>query len=202
MNQLSWIGDSRMPRAAVAPPASPLATAAHAYSWFLVFTKPQGEETAKVNLQRQGYTVYFPRLLRPTLARGRWIDRIVALFPRYLFVQLETGRQALAPVASTLGVANLVRFGPEYVVVSDRIVDEIKDRADAVSGLHRLQRCPTLKAGAKVRVTAGVLGGLDGILQREAAEDRIVVLLSILGRETPVRVPARFVQPLLAGAQP
>lgn len=58
-------------------------------SWFLVRAKPGGEEIAKANLERQGYRVYYPRLLCPTLYRGRWIDHIASLFPRYLFVQVD-----------------------------------------------------------------------------------------------------------------
>lgn len=171
------------------------AIAGAAERWFLVFTKAAGEETAKVNLERQGYGVYYPRLLRPTLRQGRWADRIVALFPRYLFVQLDILRQALSPVRSTLGVTSIVRFGDESKVVPDTIIEGLIRRADPQTGLHRLSSCPTLQPGCKVHVVAGVFGGLDGIFEREAADERVVVLLKLLGRDTPVRVPARFVQP-------
>ena len=79
--------------------------------WYLIHTKPTREVAAEVNLQRQGYQVYYPRLLRPTLVNGRWIDRVASLFPRYLFLRLAVGRQAMGPVRSTVGVANIVRFG-------------------------------------------------------------------------------------------
>src|SRR5882757_6361948 len=87
--------------------------------WHLVFTKPLGETTAKLNLERQGYRVYFPRLQEKILSRGRWRDRIGALFPRYLFVQLNAALQSLAPIRSTLGVTNVVRFGNDFVTVPD-----------------------------------------------------------------------------------
>jgi len=163
--------------------------------WFLIFTKPSGEETAEKNLERQGYHVYYPRLLRPALRRGHWIERIVSLFPRYLFVQLDTARQSLAPVRSTLGVANVVRFGSEIAVVNDHIVDGLIRRADPQSGLHRLAGARPFEPGCPVSIVAGAFEGLDGIFERDAGNERVVVLLKLLGQSTPVRIPAGFVMP-------
>ena len=163
--------------------------------WFLVFTKSFGESAAAINLERQGYRVYYPRLLRPMLQRGRWVDRIVPLFPRYLFVRLDTERQSLAPVRSTIGVANIVRFGAEATVVSDDIVDGLIRRAGSESGLHRLHSSCSFAAGSSVKVIAGAFEGLQGIFEREEGNERVVVLLTLLGRDAPVRIPSAFVVP-------
>jgi transcriptional antiterminator RfaH len=165
--------------------------------WYLILTKPSGEETAKVNLERQGYRTYFPRLQQRKLYRGRWVERISALFPRYLFLQLDTGRQSLAPVRSTLGVAATVRFGSEYAIVPATVVDGLIQRADPESGLHELKR-PLFEPGAAVRIMSGAFAGLEGIFEREIGEDRVVVLFKLLGREASVRLPAGFVVPAYA----
>jgi transcriptional antiterminator RfaH len=89
--------------------------------WYLVHTKPGREEIAELNLRRQNYQVYHPRLLRPTRHRGSWIEKVVSLFPRYIFFRLAQG-QDLGAVRSTVGVANIVRFGYAYAKVSARIV--------------------------------------------------------------------------------
>ncbi len=81
------------------------------HAWFLVQTKPAAEKSALEHLERQGYRVYHPRLLQRALRRGRWLDRIVSLFPRYVFVQVDVGPPVAAPIRSTVGVANVVRFG-------------------------------------------------------------------------------------------
>ena len=161
--------------------------------WYLVFTKPAGEETARLNLERQGYCVYFPRLQQRTLYRGRCIERVSALFPRYIFLQLRMGQQSLGPVRSTVGVVDAVRFGGEYAVVPAQVVDGLVQAADPVSGLHQLKN-PLLVCGATVRVIAGAFAGLEGIFERGNGADRIVVLFKLLGHEAPVSVPARFVQ--------
>ena len=65
--------------------------------WYVVHTKPSCEAVADVNLRRQGYDVYFPRAISGSRRRGRLREHVVALFPRYLFLRLDEGRQPLAP---------------------------------------------------------------------------------------------------------
>ena len=166
--------------------------------WFLVLTRPAGEQIAKTNLERQGYRVYYPRLLCPSLHRGRWIERVVALFPRYLFLQLDSATQSLAPVRSTLGVASLVRFGTEARVVPDAIIDDLIRRADPESGLHRLARARPFDRGARVSIIAGAFEGMNGVYERELGEERVVVLLKVLGHDATVRIPSRYVVPSCA----
>jgi transcriptional antiterminator RfaH len=163
--------------------------------WYLVFTKASGESTADENLRRLGYRVYFPRLIQPTLQRGCRIERIAPLFPRYLFLQLDVGYQSLAPARSTLGVASIVRFGSEYAVIPDRVVNGLIQRSDPESGLHRLSHQPLFQPGAAVHIIAGAFDGLEGIFEREAGKERVLVLLNLLGRHVSVRVPAQFVLP-------
>ena len=163
--------------------------------WYLIHTKPTREAIAENNLQRQGYQVYYPRLLRPTRIRGRWVNRVASLFPRYLFLRVTVGQQAMGPVCSTVGVANIVRFGYDYTVVPDAVVENLRMRADPASGLHRLQSPALFEPGSAVRVVAGLFDGLQGVFQRESGEERVVLLLGLLGRDTLVQLPAAFVLP-------
>ncbi len=43
--------------------------------------------------------------------------------------------------------------------------------------------------------------GVEGVLECEAGNDRVQVLLNLLGRDVSVRVPAGFVVPSLAMPQ-
>lgn len=150
--------------------------------WYLIQTKPSGEALAESNLGRQGYELYLPRVLQRVRSRGTWRQRIVALFPRYLFLQLNEGLQALAPVRSTLGVAQVVRFGARYTVVPDEVICDLRSRADPATGLHRLSPTCILTPGAAVRIRAGAFEGIEAVFEREAGTDRVVVLLKLLGQ--------------------
>jgi transcriptional antiterminator RfaH len=157
--------------------------------WYLIHTKPSAETLAEVNLDRQGYEVYLPRIAQAILYAGRWRQRIVALFPGYLFLRLNEGFQPLGPVQFTTGVANVVRFGSRYTVVPEHVIRDLRTRADPVSGLHRLNRAQELAPGTPIRIRTGPLDGLDGIFERVAGEDRIVVLLKLLGQSASACVP-------------
>jgi len=156
--------------------------------WYLVHTKPLGERVAQINLERQGFEVYFPRLEYSVRRKQGWQVRVGALFPRYLFLRLDAGRQALGPARSTAGVASVVRFGAEFAAVPDRVVRDLRARADPVTGLHRLSGSMKLMRGSAVRIVASTFDGLEGIFERTAGGDRVVVLLTLLGRMTPVQV--------------
>jgi transcriptional antiterminator RfaH len=168
------------------------ASGSHWLRWFLVLTKASSEQLAVTHLARQGFETYLPRLQRRALRRSRWVDRVVALFPRYVFVRLDTRSQVLAPIRSTRGVAGVVKFGDEVAIVPDGVVETLMSRADPESGLHRLAD-ERPRRGTKVSVIDGPLAGLEGIFDRDTGEERAVILLSLLGRSTPVCVNSAFV---------
>ncbi|MFC4313409.1 transcription termination/antitermination NusG family protein [Steroidobacter flavus] len=162
--------------------------------WYLIQTKPSAERVAEWNLQRQGFETYYPLALTSSRRRGRSTrERIAALFPRYLFLRLDEGVQCLAPVRSTVGVASIVRFGALYAVVPDRLVADLRQRADAETGLHHVGGHAELCCGESVQITDGPLQGLEGIFEREAGADRVVVLLKLLGQTARVQVPLDYV---------
>jgi transcriptional antiterminator RfaH len=163
--------------------------------WYLVHSKPSGEVLAQENLLRQGYEVYLPRLAQRVRRAGRWERRILALFPRYLFLGLRE-KQSLSPVRSSVGVSSVVRFGTSFAAVPDAIIRDLKSREDPF-GLHHVAP-RNLVSGAAVTVTAGPFDGLQGIFEREAGDDRVVVLLNVLGQSASLQIPTEFVSPQFA----
>ena len=161
--------------------------------WYLIYTKPASETLAVAHLSRQHYEVYLPRVVQTVRRAGRRFERVGPLFPRYLFLQLNEGQQPLAPVASTAGVRGVVRFASRYAVVPEPVIRDLRARADPVTGLHRINCGATLKPGAAVRIRLGPFDGLEGVFEREAGAERVVVLLRLLGQEAPVCVPGEAV---------
>jgi transcriptional antiterminator RfaH len=164
-------------------------------SWYLVHTKPLSEAVAQTNLERQGYEVYFPRLEQTVRRKHGWQMRVAALFPRYLFLGVDLGRQSLSSVRSTMGVVTVVRFGAEFAIVPEHVVRDLRARADPQSGLHRLNGEMRFARGSGVTVVAGAFDGLEGIFERTAGSDRVVILLTLLGHTTAVQVPVDLVIP-------
>lgn len=176
--------------------------------WYLVHTKPAREALAQSHLERQGFRIYQPLLaqrVHPTAgprAQVSPVHRTFPLFPRYLFLRLDVGHQDLGPVRSTVGVSSIVRFGGQFAVVPDGVIRGLEERADPVTGLHHLAVSDGLEPGSPLRVVAGAFDGLDGIFQRRVADERVVILLNLLGEQTPVQIPASFVVSNVASHRP
>ena len=152
--------------------------------WYLVHTKPRQEETALTNLARQGYPCYLPRLSVQKIRRGKAQVMLEPMFARYLFVQLGTSESApsWAPIRSTLGVSQLVRFGTRPAKVDEKLVDLLRQREQAL---------PTealFNSGDTVVVTQGPFAGLEAVYQMTDAQQRAMVLLHILSQQVAVQL--------------
>jgi transcriptional antiterminator RfaH len=150
-------------------------------TWYLVYTKPRQEEVALLNLERQGYNAYLPKLRQWRKRRGKRELMVEPLFPRYLFIHLDSETDNWAPIRSTLGVSSLVRFGAEPARVPDEFVAQLR-ACESREGLHEWAE-PEFRPGEVVRVAEGPFQGLEGVLLAPSGEERVILLLDIVGRE-------------------
>jgi transcriptional antiterminator RfaH len=163
-------------------------------NWFAVVSKPRQEKIALENLQRQGFECFLPMAENPYQRRSKKHRSIIEpLFPRYLFLKANATHQSLAPVRSTKGVINMVRFGMELAVVPDSVIHAIKSSVAPDTGLIKIQPV-AVKAGDKVRVFDGPLAGISGIVQERNSENRALILMELLGRPTKVEVDTLSLQ--------
>ncbi len=155
--------------------------------WYVIRTKPRKEQVALENLQRQGYRCYYPRLKQMQRRRGKRQSCIEALFPGYLFINLDMESTNTGPIRSTRGVYGLVTFGSQIKPVSDGIISAIQLRSDEDDVIDNQQA--EFKAGQQIRIEGGPMEGLDAIFQEKNGQDRAILLLNILGAERTVEVP-------------
>jgi len=155
--------------------------------WFAVQTKPRAEAIARAHLERQGYHCLFPRIRRIRPGPDGLVDRIEALFPRYLFIEVDTAVVSLAPVRSTRGACGIVRFGSRPAPVPEAVITNIRSREDA-QGLVQL-RPPELTPGARVRVSDGPFAGLVAVFESFCGSERVRLLLDAMGVASRVVVP-------------
>lgn len=159
--------------------------------WFVVNTQPHKETTAERHLREQGYRVFLPSFMRPR-RHARRVDVVrKALFPGYLFVQLDVGRSAFSPINSTVGVRRLVTRGATPAAAPDALVSALIERADEEGVL----RDPVLQPGQRVRFVRGPFADIIGAIYALADNDRVVVLLNMLGRDLKKTVYAHELAP-------
>ena len=156
-------------------------------NWYAVHARPRQEATAELNLQRQGYQTYAPKIRVRKRKRDKWVKAVEPLFPRYLFIQVDAQQHSLAPVRSTLGVAGLVRFGQLLRPVPDCVIAYLKQMENPETHQYHADEWPH-RPGDAVQVLAGPFAGLTGIFQAASGEDRALLLIGLLGRQNSVTV--------------
>lgn len=157
--------------------------------WFVVRTKPGAERVAEINLQRQGFRSYCPYI-----AATRSKVRRVALFPRYLFVELDLEAEPWRSVNGTFGVVNLVQFGPKPSAVPAGVVEAIMDSENEDGLIMLPQEGSSLRAGDRVVLADGPLDQQFGIIFRLPGQRRAEVLLHLMGRQVKVTAPLSHVR--------
>jgi transcriptional antiterminator RfaH len=161
--------------------------------WCAVYTQLHGETKALEHLSRQGYCAYLPRYR--TLVKHARRRQVVLrpLFPRYLFAGIDYPSMRWRPILSTLGVADVVRAGDEPAPVPSEVVAAIRERERA-GNFDRLNHQHSLRLGEFVRVTTGAFEDMVGRLIELRDQDRVVVLLELLGRTVRAQLLAAAVE--------
>ncbi|MFM8982149.1 MAG: transcription termination/antitermination protein NusG, partial [Spartobacteria bacterium] len=115
-----------------------------------------------------------------------------AMFPGYVFAKFNYRAQH-RHVAGTHGVATIVRFGGIPSVVPDDVVAEL--RASVVDQ-ETIEIPTTIQVGEEVQVVDGPFSGIRALVtQVLPAQERVKVLLEILGMEREVEVETSRVLP-------
>jgi transcriptional antiterminator RfaH len=160
--------------------------------WYVAQTQLNAENKAVAHLGRQGFVTYLPRYLKRR-RHARRVDVVSApLFPRYLFVEIDTAIQRWRSIYSTLGVSQLVGHGDAPTPVSDQIVSTLKSRED-MAGLIKLDHRPIFRVGDKIQVLDGVFADRLGLYEGMKDCDRVAILLDLLGRKVRVVVDVESV---------
>lgn len=161
-------------------------------TWCVAQTHVRSEDTAAFHLRRQGYTVFLPKHLKRR-KHARRIDMVaVPLFPRYLFVALDPKTDPWWSIRSTVGISNLILFNGHPALVPTEVIDGIRVRQDK-KGLVKIHAGSRFKHGDHVKIVDGPFTDLEGLFDSPTDEDRVTVLLNLMGREVKVHVPLETV---------
>jgi transcriptional antiterminator RfaH len=156
--------------------------------WFCVQTQPRKEAMALVNLERQGFRSFLPRLMKTVRHARRRRTVQAPLFPGYLFTALDLDRDRWRPINGSFGVVALVMAGDRPRPVPPGVVESLQALADA-TGLVDLG--PHLTPGGAVRVLTGPFADQLGRLVTLDDRGRATVLLEIMGAARTVSLPSQ-----------
>ena len=147
-------------------------------NWYLIQTKPQQESTAVQNLSNQGFNVFYPKAIIK--------NKTVSLFPRYLFIELDDKTQNWTPIRSTKGVSNFVRFGLSFAKVPNQIINLIKTQQQQT--IEKMIDICSHHKGDHLEIQTGAFKGQQAIFQNYNSNDRVTVLLKLIGQQQEIKL--------------
>jgi transcription antitermination factor NusG len=166
--------------------------------WWAVYTQPRHEKTVRNHLEARAIEAFLP----VAIEHSKWKDRRVTLevpaFPGYVFVR--TPLHERVPVLSTPGVVRILSFNGMPASIDAAEIEAL--RLCQWDGA-RLEPHPFAAIGERVRVRAGALQGLEGMVIRKKSGLRLVLSVSLIHQSVAVEVEASLLEPVQAiGSRP
>lgn len=144
--------------------------------WVLVQTKPLQEQRAARHLKQAHGTGYLPTFW------DRKSKRKVILFTSYLFVLLRD--HSFSWLNRLPGILGVVHFGEQPAFVPVRVIEALKKRENAHGNIV-LPSQEELVPGDRVKLLRGPFADHIGLFQGMTTQERVCVLLSLLGGQVP-----------------
>ena len=171
-----------------------VATSPHSHGsarWYVVQTLAYAEARACAQLRAQRFDVFYPRVERTVRHARKMSTSLSAAFPGYLFVHLDLQRDRWRSVNGTIGVSRLIMAHDLPQPVPVGVVESLATYVDE-KGVARFDR--DLSIGQTVRVKHGPMAQAVGELVRLEANERVRVLLDIMGGKIEARLAAAAIE--------
>ena len=162
--------------------------------WYAVHTYSGHENKVKTNIERRAESMGLKdrvfRILIPTeqelrTRAGKKREVARKIFPGYILIEMVLDDQTWYLVKRTPGVTGFVSPGNKPVPLQDK---EIANILEAVEGPRQKPKLLWEK-GQVVRVMSGPFAEFTGTIEDvNAPREKLRVLISIFGRDTPVEL--------------
>lgn len=160
--------------------------------WHVAYTQPKGEVRAIRHLMNQEFSVYLPRYMKRMRIGRREVRAAAPLFPRYIFVGVDTARQRWRSINSTVGISHLVCQGDAPASLDATVLEAISRQEDE-NGIVSLPAMPKFSPGQSVRITNGMFADQLGLYEGLRDQERVCILLDLLGRKVRVMIESDIV---------
>ena len=162
--------------------------------WHVLWTLSNSEKLVHDQLKDQGFHTFLPMI--DVWSRRQGVRRRVRvpMFPGYLFLHHTMDKASYRDVAKTRRLVKILGDGWDCLaVVSDREIEAIQK----VHASNLLARPHVyLREGERVRITQGLLAGVEGIfLHSKSNKGLFVVSIALLQRAVAVEIDCTLVVP-------
>jgi transcription termination/antitermination protein NusG len=163
--------------------------------YYVIVTYSGYENKVKSSLEEriasEGMAEYFGNILIPTetvqeVVRGKKRIGERKFFPGYIFVEMELNEGSWHLVKNTPKVTNFIG-NQKPTPVPQQEIDALLNQMEV--GATKPTQIIRFEEGDEVRVIDGAFAGFSGVVDVVKAEkQKVIVLVSIFGRATPVEL--------------
>lgn len=159
--------------------------------WFAAYTSSRHEKSVALHFAEREIEAFLPLYA----TRHRWKNRCeviveLPLFPNYVFVR--TTERARVRILEVPGVLALVGARRTPAPLPDFEIETLRSGV----GVRRIEPHPYLVIGKRVRIKAGPMMGMEGVLVRKKNNFRVVLALDVIMRSVAVEVDAEDLEPV------
>jgi transcription antitermination factor NusG len=160
-------------------------------SWYAVCTCANHEKRVADQFSVRAVEHFLPLYESVRRWKDRQVQLQLPLFPGYVFVRIALSDRL--QVLEVPSVARLVGFSGTPTPLPDVEIETLK--AGLAGGVRAIPY-PYLNAGRCVRIVAGPLAGLTGIVLRRQGKFRVAISIDLIQRSIVVEASAADVEPV------
>ena len=160
--------------------------------WFILQFKSNSHHQAARNLNRQGFETFLPLHDATSRKLSRFINTSKPLFPGYMFIKFDRAESDWHKVNNTYGVSRLLTFNSILKPIPTKFVDSLMKRYDSSGKLIPIEK---LKNGDQVMVLKGPFANFIATVEKYEDDQRIWVLMDLMGRKTKIHTSSDALQP-------
>lgn len=164
--------------------------------WYALHTHSHCEGLVQDQLRAKGMHVFLPELETWSKRGGATHLIKTPMFPSYLFVHHAMDKLSYVEIKKVRGLVRIL--GGQW----DRLIEISEPEIWTIRMITRTQIVvlphPYLREGQRVRITAGPLKGIEGILlQKKPSRGLFVISVDLLQRSVAVEVDSTIVEATL-----
>ena len=151
--------------------------------WFALVVKPRFDKAVARALEMKGYETLLPLYKKTHKYGARSKSSELPLFPGYVCCRFDV--HSRLPILTTPGVIQVLGAGNMPIPVSD---GEINSLQTAIGAGLPIQPFDFVNDGERVRISSGVLAGVEGIVLKSKPSLRLILSVTLLQRSVMLEI--------------
>jgi transcription antitermination factor NusG len=151
--------------------------------WYVAHTKPRCEKKLQQYCERKNLAVTLPCYRSAHKYRGKTVVFQKPLFPGYVFIQMSADKRNL--VLQSDHVANLLDVHDQELFAR-----QLGEVMQALETDLEIRLAPTIGEGARVKIKAGPLRGVEGQVEKRYGMNVVLLRLDFIGQAAAVKMDA------------